>query len=198
MWVSSDCSLYQRGICSFLSRRGQRGGSFLSTEQIESALIARSTLDDHPGSKSSCVLIDDYNTSQKSFDPVVEQLEQIGTRPDVICSEASLIDTALNMIDHMPDSRIRRSILRYLNSHGKWPCSMLTASWYAVRLDLLPVPSNLVLAGDVDSVFGERLINILDIQFAGVEREALRIVDEFHLGASNSIEFRGIEVDILR
>lgn len=170
------------------------GHQELSDGHLESATRAQEVLAEHRGIKYTCALIDDYNSDAAGFDLDAYRhgLMAVGISPDVICSEAALAATAKAFLPQIRHGRTRRSLERYRASSGKWPCSMLTAAWYGVRLGLFEPPAGLLIHGDSDDLQGDALINILDERFLGVELEALRLLAETGNDCTGSVRFIGL------
>lgn len=125
------------------------------------------------------VLIDNYNPTSHitSAEDVLDYLGQKGVMPSFWAYEGDLIKNAQELLNAITDSRLKRSYARYIDQHRKYPCSLLTASWYLTRLGYFSA------TGVIHSVSAEysytpavRLVNLLPRDYSGVEGRAHEII----------------------
>lgn len=86
------------------------------------------------------VMIDDYNPDVVTLntDEYARWLDDCGALPDLLALEADIACFAAEVRGRMDDRRTQRSLERYERSRGRHPCSLLTATWYLMRLGLFP------------------------------------------------------------
>jgi hypothetical protein len=86
-----------------------------------------------------------------------------------------LADTFLQAIEKPKITRMYRS---YITRKGKYPCSLLTATWYLVRLGRIDGSSILHKNSQLslDMAAADKLINILPSSFKDVEKEAHKLI----------------------
>jgi hypothetical protein len=148
-------------------------------EQRQSAEVTVELLTNLPYGTTTSVLIDDYNVDGTSFNTpaFTSALAGAGVRPSTICYESSLVPTAIELLGHLNDGRLRRSHQRYANSRGRYACSLLTAAWYLTRLGyLMPIQPAVHDGLWVVGTPATDLINVLPSHFAEVEATALDIL----------------------
>jgi len=120
------------------------------------------------------VLVDDYNPTEHitTSDDVMKFLGQNGVTPDFWAFESAFIENAELLLDAIEKDKIRKQYRKYINKKGKYPCSLLAASWYLTRLGRLPHTGQMNGAGDKTSeqfAPAHRLVNILPDDFRPVE-----------------------------
>lgn len=129
------------------------------------------------------VLIDNYNPENHvlSEEDVLTYLESEGLSPDYFAFEADMVENAKLLVESISDRKLKKNYLRYIDSHGKYPCSLLTASWYLTRLGKYSSEG-----GKIKSAKGkayrpaDRLINILPQDYSEVEKRARQILLHSH------------------
>ncbi len=123
------------------------------------------------------VLIDDYNPDTHSLDlnEVFSYLESQGVPPTHWAREADMVTGAEKVLESLTDNKLKKQYRKYIKTHQKYPCSLLTATWYLTRLGKL---SNEAIQS-VDSapfIPSNYLINILPESYKDVEQRALKII----------------------
>ena len=138
-------------------------------EQRETAKVAAT----YPG--IGLVLVDDYN-APAPWDPEYIHIQMMiqGKTPDGIFSESDLVPAAEQVINQVGGREGKRQ-RRYWKTHGKLSCSMLTATWYLLRLGVLTSTARCKLTGITIPVT-ERLVNVLPLAYEPVEREVDEIL----------------------
>lgn len=123
------------------------------------------------------VLIDNYNPTNHitSADDVLTYLDDAGMLPDFWAYEGDMIENAQKFLDSMPASKLKRSYLRYIENKGKYPCSLLTATWYLTRLgkfDMAVIKST----NNQQYMPAKRLFNLLPEDYKPVEDRAFELI----------------------
>lgn len=131
------------------------------------------------------VLIDEYNPKQATLKPqdVFDFLETQGALPDYWAYEGALTDKAEELLSALTDRRLERSYRRYIEAHNKYPCSLLTATWYLTRLGAFDPKGVLQKCGAAEEyTAADRLINILPEGYKPVEAKAHELIakSSFH------------------
>jgi hypothetical protein len=124
------------------------------------------------------VMIDDYNPKVHVTDSkaVLSYLKRRGISPNYWAYEGDMVANAQVLLANMTSRRLQKNYLRYIENHGKYPCSLLTATWYLTRLGLLDhqvIRSNTGVAYTPSA----RLINILPEDYKSVESRAREIIE---------------------
>lgn len=118
------------------------------------------------------VLIDDYNPTEHvtSSKDVLEFLTKNDVQPNFWAFESAFIENAEILLASIEKEKIRNQYRKYIEKKGKYPCSLLAASWYLTRLGRLPHTGQMN-ASKESSVFvpADRLVNILPDDFRTVE-----------------------------
>ncbi len=125
------------------------------------------------------VLIDDYNPENHilSDEDVLLYLESEGIAPDYFAFEGDMVPNAQKLLDSVTSKRLKKSYLRYIESRKKYPCSLLTASWYLTRLGKLPYSGGIIKSpAEKEYREAQKLINILPLDYKDVEHRALELV----------------------
>ena len=88
------------------------------------------------GQCARIVMIDDYTVGPPAIDEsdVLEHLSGKDAAPDCLAYESRLIPQAPALLHAVSNRRLCRSYERYVASNGRYPCSLLTAVWYVIRL----------------------------------------------------------------
>lgn len=124
------------------------------------------------------VLIDNYNPNQHilSSDDVIEYLHDQGLKPRYWAFEADMVGNAKVLLEKLINKKLKKSYEKYITTHGKYPCSLLTASWYLTRLGRLD--GSMVQCTEVGDTFvaAERLISILPEAYKAVEFRAQELI----------------------
>jgi hypothetical protein len=162
-------------------------------EEHELSLGILSTLykqeEDKEHTISLVVLIDDYAFPDSSFDYVSfsNWLQEMGFMPDVMLRESQLVSLAEEVRWLIKDDELRGKVSDFIRTK-KYPCSLLTATWYLLRLGYLSSPL-------FDARFISRtLINILPLDFKPYEEKALEIIRLTKFAqAANQIQYKYFE-----
>lgn len=130
------------------------------------------------------ILIDNYNPVNHVLheDEVFDYLREQGVSPRFWAFEGDFTDNAQLLLDNLTNNKLRKSYERYIESHNKYPCSLLTASWYLARLGAHD--HSMIRSVDENDSFrhANRLINILPEAYKDVEFRALELIlrSNFH------------------
>lgn len=126
------------------------------------------------------VMIDNYNPTEDtlSAEQVFEYLEEQGASPEYWAYEADLVESAKTLLDSMTDSRLEKSYRKYIEKNDKFPCSLLTATWYLMRLGAMDATGVIRSRQYADKSFSpsDALINILPEAYGRVEERACSII----------------------
>lgn len=124
------------------------------------------------------VLIDNYNPENHilSGEDVLLYLEAEGFVPDYFAFEGDMVANAQTLLDSLTSKKLKRSYDKYISSRNKYPCSLLTASWYLTRLGRLPNDSVIKSPTEKDYRVAQKLINILPLDYRDVEMRALELI----------------------
>lgn len=125
------------------------------------------------------VLIDNYNPKEHLLDTneVIKHLCDKGYEDIFIAFEASMVDNAKILLNSINSTKLKKQYDNYIRTHGKYPCSLLTATWYLTRLgvfentEIIRNIKNQQCARQAD-----RLISILPKDYKEVEEKALRLI----------------------
>lgn len=123
------------------------------------------------------LLIDNYNPKEHILDTteVFEFLENQNVTPHFWAYEADMTANAQVLLDNLTNRKLQKEYLRYIETHNKYPCSLLTAAWYLTRLGQLD--SGVIKSTDGGAYTpATRLINILPIAYKGVELRAQELL----------------------
>jgi hypothetical protein len=123
------------------------------------------------------VLIDNYNptTHITSANDVLAYLNDAGMLPDFWAYEGDMISNAQKFLDSIEDSKLKRSYLRYIENKGKYPCSLLTATWYLTRLGRFD-SSVITSTSGKPYAPAKRLFNLLPEDYKPVEDRAFELI----------------------
>ncbi len=132
-------------------------------------------------SASTMVLIDNYNAHNRGFktESYLKALEKRGLRPDFYAYESDLVPLAEIFLHAIEKPKIQRMYRSYIERKNKYPCSLLTATWYLVRLG--HIDGRAILHRNSDSsrrpiATADRLINILPTAFKNVEKDTHSLI----------------------
>lgn len=124
------------------------------------------------------IMIDNYNPKTHTLDyqEVLKHLEEQGVAPDFWVFEADMLANAQILLDSVTNNKLKKSYRQYIEKHNKYPCSLLTASWYLTRLGRLD-PS-VLRATNTEQKFipATRLFNLLPADYKSVEDRARRLI----------------------
>jgi hypothetical protein len=123
------------------------------------------------------VLIDNYNPVEHitSASDVLTYLENEGMLPDFWAYEGDMIENAKLFLDSINEGKLKRSYLRYIENKGKYPCSLLTATWYLTRLGRFDTA---VIQSSSSQKYlpAKRLFNLLPEDYKPVEDRASELI----------------------
>ncbi len=127
------------------------------------------------------ILIDDYNPTEHLIDveDVLSYLESHGMRPDYWAYEKDLIDNAQILLESINNPKLQRNYRSYIEKHNKYPCSLLTATWYLTRLGKLE--NNGIITATTPGVTyspAPRLLNLLPQDYRSIEDRARGIIQK--------------------
>jgi hypothetical protein len=125
------------------------------------------------------VLIDNYNPTEHvlTAGTVLDYLSANDASPDYWAYEGDMVINAQRLLDNLTSPKLQRNYTHYVEQHGKYPCSLLTATWYLTRLGALPSEGIISsVAADTDYTPVNRLINILPQDYRSVEKRARELV----------------------
>lgn len=125
------------------------------------------------------VLIDNYNPTKHTLreEDVFHYLNEQGVSPVFWAYEADLIDNAKQLLESITSPKLQRSYSNYVEKNKKYPCSLLTATWYLTRLGVLPTQVIKARNGQ-EYVPADRLINILPQDYEKIEVKALELIQK--------------------
>jgi hypothetical protein len=152
-----------------------------NANHIKSAQMMKELSGLSRASYSTILLIDDYNADQNGFDlnQVINQLAAVKAVPDFYAYESDLVRYGDALLASIQKPKILRMYASYIKRKDKYPCSLLTATWYLIRLGYIDGTSIIKPALKTkDQLFlpAEKLINILPTSFKDIERDAHRLI----------------------
>jgi hypothetical protein len=123
------------------------------------------------------ILIDDYNpiTSIIEPDEVLSYLNSAGFMPSFWSLEGEMIDNAKLLLESITKPRLKKQYLSYINKNKKYPCSLLTATWYLTRLGHFDYTAIKSVNG-TKFMPSDRLVNILPSTYKNIEERAFIII----------------------
>jgi hypothetical protein len=127
------------------------------------------------------ILIDNYNPVEEitTACAVLEYLADHGALPDYWAYEKDMVVNATLLLESIESPKLKRSYEKYILNHNKYPCSLLTASWYLTRLGKLPFEEIISSTKkDHKESFkpSVRLVNILPTGYKPIEERARKII----------------------
>lgn len=126
------------------------------------------------------ILIDNYNPTNHILDSqkVLDYLDQEKMLPDFWAYEGDLIKNAEKLLNNISSNKIRRSYEDYINKNKKYPCSLLTASWYLTRLGRLDYNGVIKNVSGNKNAYtaANKLINILPQDYKEIEKRAFKVI----------------------
>lgn len=135
------------------------------------------------------VLIDDYNptTHTTTADDVLQYLESESMLPQFWAYESDMIDNAEALLLSIPDCKLKRSYQKYIEKNKKYPCSLLTTTWYLTRLGHFDYSVIRSTSPTQEYVPPHRLFNFLPEDYKPIEDRAIELIQEspYHLSADN-------------
>lgn len=129
-------------------------------------------LDDKSKTYSFIVLVDDYSFPDPTFDydSFVDWLESKNFKPDFLYRESQLIPICDEVLALLENKKLKSSIVDYIKSKKKYPCSLFIAAWYLLRLGALEHNN---FSKDI---VAKKLLNILPESFKPFEDDGLKII----------------------
>ena len=124
------------------------------------------------------IMIDDYNPKTHTLDrdDVLNFLTEQGVTPDFWVFESDMVGNAQYLLDMITNNKLRKSYRQYIEKNNKYPCSLLTASWYLTRLGRLNPSVLRATNAAQDFVPATRLFNLLPADYKSVEDRARRLI----------------------
>ncbi len=149
-------------------------------EQHQGTILARDViLTLQPHTVTKVILIDNYNPAMHTLQVshYLNQLAQAGLAPDGYVFEADMVPHADTMLNHVVDRRLRRSYERYIELKNHFPCSLLAATWYFMRLGIIVADSRALGPQAIKLLRpADILINILPERFEALERTVDKLI----------------------
>jgi len=160
------------------------------TKSLEYMSVLQNT---RPFGFTKIVLIDNYNPDQQIIkgEEIIAYLDSKSMRPDYFAYEKDLINNSAIFLESITDARTRKSYTRYIKNHNKYPCSLLTVSWYLTRLGYLDFTQVIQNSKGVNKPFvaSTRLINILPDDYKANEKLARQLIlNSSYSSAADKIE----------
>lgn len=124
------------------------------------------------------ILIDNYNPTSHtlSVDGVFDYLAESGYPSLFYAYEADMVSAAQALLDSLTSAKLRKKYLNYINGHGKYPCSLLTAAWYLTRLGVFSQDTIKARNMDTEIRPADRLLSVLPKDYREVEMKALKLI----------------------
>jgi hypothetical protein len=124
------------------------------------------------------VLIDNYNPTEHvtSANNVMGYLQDESMLPDYWAYEGDMVENAKKFLDSIKEGKLKRSYIRYIHNKGKYPCSLLTATWYLTRLGRFD--TSVISSTDSRKIYtpATRLFNLLPEDYKPVEDRAFDLI----------------------
>ncbi|MFE3261001.1 hypothetical protein ACFXPS_38555 [Nocardia sp. NPDC059091] len=128
------------------------------------------------------VLVDDYSTGlpvgRFDMEEFLSRLSRHNALPDVVVLESTLSPFCPLVVDLIGDSKLKRKIIGYHRTRGRYPCSLLVATWYLLRLGFFGNPDVPCVYGTAEKLYTDRILTILPDCFMTPETDALEIIRE--------------------
>lgn len=126
------------------------------------------------------ILIDNYNPVEHRLTAtdVLKHLKKEGMMPHHWAYEGDLIRNAEVLLEAVTNAKLKKQYLNYIKKNGKYPCSLLTATWYLTRLGYLD-PKGIIKSSKPwrgKYVPAKRLLNLLPEDYKSVEERARAII----------------------
>jgi hypothetical protein len=124
------------------------------------------------------VMIDNYNPTHHilTANEILQHLESEGALPAYWAFEADLVENAELLMNNLTSTKLQKNYRRYVEQHNKFPCSLLTATWYLTRLGALPFADIIQTTGEEGYKPASRLINILPEDYKSIEVRAQKLI----------------------
>lgn len=141
---------------------------------------------------SRVVMIDNYNPTEHLLDAntVLKYLDSKSLLPDYWAYEGDLLTNADKLLNALTSNKLKNNYLHYIEKNNKYPCSLLTASWYLTRLGRFSAEGILKstdITDDVVFVPAKRLLNLLPQDYKTIEARARELIikSEYSADAEN-------------
>lgn len=147
-------------------------------EQIDTIITAERYIKSQgPDRCVKCVMEDEYHPTERALvlTRYLNFLEAYGMLPDYVVKESDLVPLAYTLLYSIPESG-RRKLSRWIQEKELFPCSLLTATWYLVRLGALPPVPMIAVTGGVVPFAGNSLMTILPIRYKENEERAIELI----------------------
>jgi hypothetical protein len=87
-----------------------------------------------------------------------------------------MVENAQILLDSLTSHKLKKSYTAYIQKNNKYPCSLLTATWYLTRLGVFEYKGKIQTTNGTEFVPADRLLNILPIDYKSVEQRAQKII----------------------
>lgn len=164
-----------------------------STDQTQSVREFQDLVPKLNSPFQTVVLLDNYNIQNLDTKPqdVFDELKKLSIEPNHFALEKDLIVYANNFLDTVEIPKVKKQYEVYIRKYNKYPCSLLTAIWYLLRLGYLEDSQNVMTPLKKNEKFipATRLINILPESFETVEGKCKKLIQASNFKqAVNQIE----------
>ena len=125
------------------------------------------------------ILIDNYNPVKHTLseDVVFKFLQSHDMVPHYWAFEGNLINNANTFLSFIKNKKLVHSYVKYIDKTNKYPCSLLTATWYLTRLGYLDPTNVIITVNDGDKYeSADYLLNLLPQDYRGVEKRARGLI----------------------
>ncbi len=138
------------------------------------------------------VLIDNYNPINHIIDKdeVFSYIKDQDINLSYWAYEKDMIKNAELLLASITNNRLLKGYRNYIAKNNKYPCSLLTATWYLTRLGYIE-PGNAIKSISEDKVFqsSSRLFNILPEDYKIIEAKAKTLIsNSSHAEAVDKIQ----------
>ncbi|MEV6280173.1 hypothetical protein [Nocardia sp. NPDC051832] len=135
----------------------------------------------YDASFSRIVLIDDYSTGipvdEFGLNEFLQHLSENLAQPDAVVLESELLGYCPIVLDLIDDKKMKRGLESYHRTKGTYPCSLMVATWYLLRLGAFGRPEIECIYGTPGKLFTDTLVSILPEYFVSPETYAKRIIE---------------------
>ena len=123
------------------------------------------------------VFIDNYNPDKHilSTERVLDYLKSENALPAYWAYEGDMLSNADALLESLTSAKLQKNYKKYIQQHDKYPCSLLSASWYLTRLGMLPY-DKISSTTSLPYQPASRLINILPADYKDVEKRAFDLI----------------------
>ena len=127
------------------------------------------------------VMVDEYHPAQSSLVLVdyLDFLEEKGLLPHFMVMEGDLRMLAYRVLYTLP-KKLRKEMNGWILKKDRFPCSLLTATWYIYRLNGFGRETIPMIQTDQlnRTFFGEEIVTVLPNMYRDNEHRAMRIIEE--------------------